>query len=397
MILSLLSLGVEQTIQIKEAQNAIERAFKNVLDADYSFRNFGTEKSFLEELSKSVASDNIIVVGAEPKLYTAFKSFVCKSFQLKLKPNKTLIKMITEAHPELTEDVVNEQSLIPPNSVPLISQDGIYSGFGVKAKKQLLIVLPLDDKRIDYIINRGLYSYVRANMDMSVLSSDPLKNVETQPKSVLKRNNNSTEPLYNIQVVKDTLAKLSEKGLTVAVANTKMVDFLGKISTTQVDLSKTFFVSSYNCEKGNMSAREYVIDLAKGALKSSVNSVGAAITKVFSVTNEMTGEPQFFMYICIADQETANVAKFVAEPGETPPQLIYKAIEELFKMLDLWSETGYAMPQFTDESIIRDTIQNDEVDSKLRKIKYAVSGMIAASFLLSLAVSLLAQDVYGVL
>ena len=397
MILSLLSLGVEQTLQIKEAQNAIERAFKNILDADYSFRNFGTEKSFLEELSKSVSSDNIIVVGTEPKLYTAFKSFVCRSFQLKLKPNKMLVKMITEAHPELSEDVVNEQSMIPANSVPLISQDGIYSGFGVKAKKQLLIVLPLDDKRIDYIINRALYNYVRANMDMSVLGSDPLKNVEAQPKSVLKQNAVSAEPLYDIQVIKDTLSKLSEKGLTVAVANTKMVDFLGKISTTQVDLSKTFFVSSYNCEKGDMSAREYVINLAKGALKSSVNSVGAAITKVFSVTNEMTGEPQFFMYVCIADQETANVAKFVAEPGETPPHLIYKAIEELFKMLDLWSETGYAMPQFTDESIIRNTIQNDEVDTRLRKIKYAVSGMITASFLISLAVSLLAQDVYGVL
>ena len=149
----------------------------------------------------------------------------------------------------------------------------------------MLIVLPLDDKRIDYIINAGLYPFVRANMDMSVFNeSDPLKDV-SKPDFIERSKKSKTSSMYDVQIIKETVKKLSSKGLTVAVANTKTVDFLGNISTTSVDLSKVVFISDYTCEKGDMSAREYAIHLANGALLNSSNSVGAAITKVFSIPN----------------------------------------------------------------------------------------------------------------
>lgn len=391
MVLSLFSLGTESTASIREAQSAVEAAFKHILDEQFAFETFGNEKEFLSRLSSAVATDHIIVLGSEAALFPAFKTFVCNSFQLKCKPNKSIQKAITTAHPELDEATVVEQSNIPSNASPLITQDGVYSGFAMKAKKQLLIVLPLDDKRIDSIINNGIYPFVRTNMDMSLLIADPLKNVDgskvkpEEPKAAM----------YNPEEIKATVKKLMEMGLSVAVANTKTVDFLSNISTTSVDLSKVVFISSYDAPKGERSAREYAIDLAKGALANSTNSVGAAITKVFSIVDE-EGKPQFFMYICIADKENANVAKLTAENGETPPQLIYKAIEELFCMLNLWADTGYAKPQFTDEVVVRENKEAAETDKKIGKMKTIVSGMVAASFLISLAVSFLAQDVYGI-
>jgi len=395
MILSLLSLGVEQTASIRESQSAIETAFKHILDDEFKFNNYASEKDFIAALSKSVAEDHMIVLAAEPALFKAFKSFICKSFQLKSKPNKSLMKYISERNPSMSEiDLINHSD-IPVGATPLCTQDGLYTGFGIKAKKQLLIVLPLDDKRIDFIINRGLFTYVRNNMDMSALISDPLKDVKEENAAV----SSSYAPkaaLYDVNAIKRTVNKLGEKGLTVAVANTKTVDFLGNISTTSVDLSETIFISPYNAEKGDKSARVYAIDLAKGALDNSTNSVGAAITKVFSVMDE-ENKPQFFMYVCIADKETANVAKLVAENGETPPELIYKAIDELFKMLDLWSDTGYAIPQFTDEVVVRENAVAEESDSLNKKIKIAVFGLLASSTVASFIVSFVAQNVYGVL
>lgn len=395
MILRLLSLGTGLTTEVRESQAAIESAFNHILDEQHIFKSFENEKDFLAELSESIANDHMIVLGCEPALYPAFKNFVCKSFKLKCKPNKAILKRVTEKHPELDEATLATQALIPSNATPLLSQDGIYSGFGVKAKKQLLIVLPLDDKRIDHIINRGLYPYVRANMDMSALIADPLQDVQ-QEKAAVQEKKKPNAALYDVQLIKYTVKKLASKGLTVAVANTKTVDFLGNISTTSVDLSKTVFVSPYISQKGELSGREYAIDLAKGALVNSSNSVGAAITKVFSAPGE-DGVPQLFMYVCIADKENANVAKLIAENGETPPQLIYNAIEELFKMLDLWADTGYAMPQFTDESIVRENKAADEADAKNKKIQIIVSAIIAASFAISAGVSLLADNVYGLL
>ncbi|NLL62888.1 MAG: hypothetical protein GX241_01390 [Ruminococcaceae bacterium] len=394
MILNLFSMGVEVSPSVKESQVAIENAFKSILDEEYTFKNFTNEKQFLEELSTAVANNNIVVVGSEPGLYKAFKAFICNAFKLKSKPNKTIIKMALESHPDLDPVFVEEQALIPSGSTPLFSQDGLYSGFAIKAKKQLLIVLPLDDKRIDYIINTGLQPYVRANMDMSLLQADPLKNVIADRVAI--RKGSTQELLYDANAIKAAVKKLQSKGLSVAIANTKTVDFLGTISTTAVDLSKVVFVSAYVTEKEDMSAREYVINLANGALINSSNSVGAAITKVFSLVEE-NGETQFFMYVCIADKENANVAKLVAEPGETPPQLIYKAIEELFRMLDLWADTGYAIPQFTDESVVKANIEAEEADKKMRKIKIAVSSLISASAIISAILSFVVENIYGVL
>ncbi len=387
MILRLLSLGTGLTPEVRESQTAIESAFRHILDEEHVFKSFENESEFLAELSEAIANDHMIVLGCEPALYPAFKTFVCRSFKLKCKPNKSILKRVTEKHPELDEGIVSAQALIPSNATPLLSQDGIYSGFAVKAKKQLLIVLPLDDKRIDHVINRGLHPYVRANMDMSALIADPLQDVDKEKASVKVKEEKKPEgALYDVQLIKGTVKKLASKGLSVAVANTKTVDFLGNISTTSVDLSKTIFVSPYFSEKGELSGREYAVDLAKGALINSSNSVGAAITKVFSAPLE-DGSVQLFMYVCIADKENANVAKLVSEPGETPPQLIYKSIEELFKMLDLWSDTGYAMPQFTDESIVRQNKIAEEADEKNKKIQIITSVLLAASAVASAVIS----------
>lgn len=389
-------MGAEVTPSIRESQLAIESAFKSVLDDDFSFKNFSNEKIFLSELSNAVAESKIVVLCADPSLYKAFKTFVANAFNLKMKANKTISKAIISSHPELDDEAVSEQALIPAGASPLVSEDGLYSGYGIKAKKQLLIVLPLDDKRIDYIINAGLYPFVRANMDMSVFNeSDPLKDV-TKPDFIERPKKSKTSSMYDVQIIKETVKKLSSKGLTVAVANTKTVDFLGNISTTSVDLSKVVFISDYTCEKGDMSAREYAIHLANGALLNSSNSVGAAITKVFSIPND-DGTTQYFMYVCIADKENANVAKLIAEPEDTPPMLIYKAVEELFKMLSLWSDTGYAMPQFTDDKVVKKNIEAHESDEKIQKMKIAVSAIIAGAAIASTLISVFVQNVYGVL
>ena len=174
------------------------------------------------------------------------------------------------------------------------------------------------------------------------------------------------------------------------------MDFIGNISTTAIDLSGVFYVSGYSVEKGEMSAREFAINLAKGALINSKNSIGATITKVFSLPDE-NGKQQFFMYACIADKENANVAKLTAEDDETPPQLIYRAVEELFRMLNVWADTGYAVPQESNVVVVRPSIGNKKSEAFLNKIRIATGAIIAAGSVASVIISLVVNNVYGVL
>lgn len=385
MVLSLLALGAEITPAIREAQIAIENAFRQVLDEQYTFRNYSSEKVFVDELSRAVANDSVIVAAAEPAYFKAFKYFVCNAFQLKCKPSKTLTGLIEFVHPELSDDFIADQASIPASAVPLATQDGLYSGFGIKAKKQLLIVLPLDDKRIDYVINNSLFGFLRENMDMSVFTADPLEGMAEEESPLAHQNKRVPGQLYDIQLIKQCVKKLKSKGLTVALADTKTVDFVGNISTTAVDLSDVVFISAYSVKKEDMTEREYAINLAQGALLNSANNLGGAITKVFAMPDE-NGVQQYFMYACIADRENANVTKLSAEPGETPPQLIYRAVEELFRMINSWAETGYAVPQYADVAVVRPAkVQSS--NSKLGIYKIIFGASLAAASIASLVIS----------
>ncbi len=402
MILSLFSLCPEETPSIKESQIAIENAFQSILDDKYSFKNYSNEKLFLSDFSTAISEDSIIVATAEPEYFVAFKKFICNAFQMKTKVYKNVSSWVAQAHPDMLDEDIAPHATLPVNSTPLMSQDGINTGFGLKVKKQLLIVLPLDVRRIDQIINASLMSYVRENMDLSVLASDPLRGMTEEMSGLAKQaaeeaqvKTSERTDLYDTLAIKASVDKLKARGLTVALANTKTVDFVSNISKTAVKLDDVIFVSSFAAEKGEMTARDYAITLAKGALANSINSVGAAITKVFC-SPDTNGVNQYYMYVCIADSNNANVAKLLAEPGETPPHLIYRACEELFKMLGLWVDTGYATPQFGDANVVRPDLASPKSLSKLLKLKIAVASVIGGSGIVSVLISLLVQNVYGV-
>ena len=392
MILSLLSLGAEVTPAIKESQEAIEEAFRKVFDEKYTFVDFATEKSFLLELERAVAEDSIIVAATSPTYYKAFKDFVCKSFNMKCKANKVIANAIIKAHPEFDDDFVNENASIPQGSTPLTSEDGLFSGFGIKAKKQLLLILPLDDRRIDYIINTSLHPFVRENMDLDILSVNSLDKMKDEKvKGISAPTKRDSGSLYNVATVADAVNELTRNGQTVSFANTKTVDFLKMISNATVDLSQVSFISNYTIEKGDMPARDYAIALAKGALQNSSATFGAALTKVFS--QQADAGIQYFMYVSVADSESANVAKLTAYEDETPPQLIYRACEEVFRMLKVCAATGYAATATTTEGrtvTMREKPRAGKNEIKLRNLKIISYASLALTAISSLIITLVA-------
>ena len=170
--------------------------------------------------------------------------------------------------------------------------------------------------------------------------------------------------------------------------------------------SSLVFLSPYTFAKNDMKADEYAVKLAKGAFDTSEASLGASLTKVYAKTNE-DGTKSYYMYASISDGKTANQAKIRAKPGDTPPQLIYKSIEVLFRMMDLWSGTGYAEPQYTTEAVVDEDFaaEHAAVDAEGNPVKDAgdkrkstqktvATALIGASAIGSAVISLLANNLY---
>ncbi|MBO4383012.1 MAG: hypothetical protein J5847_02850 [Clostridia bacterium] len=416
MDIKLMCLGNEISVGMAEAQKAIESDFNSVFAGDVRFENYGSEKEFIAALADAIENDDILVLTCQPELYTAFKSFVASAFSFKARPVKAIQRLIQESAPSVSSETVLNHSLIPVDSDAILSQDGLYSGYAVNADDQLLIVLPLDPSRIDYLLEDGLFPYLRDTIDIGEFTDDPLKGVAEDGIAVGAAAAARAEAAegaapaeqklpYDAAYLDEVVSGLRAKGLTVAVATTKSVDFLKSISE-KVNMDRVVFLSPYTFEKNDMKADEYSVKLAKGAFDTSEASLGASLTKVYAKTNE-DGTKSYYMYASISDGKTANQAKIRAKPGDTPPQLIYKSTEVLFRMMDLWSKTGYAEPQYTEEAVVDEdfaadhaetaddgTVVKDAGDKRKTTQKTVATALIGASAIGSAVISLLANNLY---
>lgn len=420
MDIKLMCLGNEISSSMAAAQQAIENDLKAVFEGDFKFTNYGSEKEFIQALSGAIQEEDLLILTCQPELYTAFKSFVASAFSFKARPVKAIQRLIQESAPAVSSETVLNHSLIPVDADALLSQDGLYSGYAVNADDQILAVLPLDASRIDFILEDSLFPYLRDTLNTDEFVDDPLKGVGNAAvgAAAAARAENAAAaetaaeaaPVkkgpYDAAYLTEVTNSLRNKGLTVAVATTKTVDFLKSISET-VNMNGVIFLSPYAFDKADMKADEYAVKLAKGAVDTSEATLGASLTKVFAKTGE-DGSKSYYMYASISDGKTANQAKISAKPGDTPPQLIYKSIEVLFRMLDLWSNTGYAEPQYTEEAVVDEDFTEEHAeksaedakpvkdagDKRKTAQKTVATALIGASAIGSAVISLLANNLY---
>lgn len=420
MDIKLMCLGNEVSTAMATAQKAIENDFKAVFDGEFKFTNYGSEKEFIQALSGAIETEDVLVLACQPELYTAFKSFVANAFTFKARPVKAIQRLIQESAPTVSSETVLNHSLIPVDADAILSQDGLYSGYAVNADDQILVVLPLDASRIDFILEDGLFPYLRDTLDIGEFVDDPLKGIvgdtvavgaaaAARAEEAAAEEAPAEAPVkkgpYDADYLNEVISGLRDKGLTVAVATTKTVDFLKSISET-VNMDRVIFLSPYTFAKEDMKADEYAVKLAKGAFDTSEASLGASLTKVYAKTNE-DGTKSYYMYASISDGKTANQAKIRAKAGDTPPQLIYKSIEVLFRMMDLWSGTGYAEPQYTSEAVVDEDFAaehapvdedgkpvKDAGDKRKSTQKTVATALIGASAIGSAVISLLANNLY---
>lgn len=383
MIVKLMSLGLDITPDVTKSQEMIESAIEKYLGETAKFAQYNSEKLFITELSNSVKQDDVIVLATETELYIPFKNFISKAFKLNKKYNKHIAKRIKIFHPEIKPDTdtFEAQATIPAGATPLFSNDGLNCGFAIKSNQQVVIVVPFDVDRLDAILNTGVVEYLEQHLPEVVK---------------FKKEQDAKKNPYNEALITETVKKLVAKQIFIALADTNTVDFIGAISNKINDLKRVLTVSDYKMEKGQMPPREYAISLARDSKEASDAPLGACITNVFSVNKE-DGSTDMFLYACIADSNQAHAVKLFAKKDEDLPQLIFDAINELFKMLSSWVDTGKVVPPLP-EKPKTDKEKEREIKDKKHKtqVKVIVAIMLVLSIVSSFLVAAFVDDIYNI-
>ena len=342
MNVNFMCLGIEPTPDMIASEALITDRFTAAFGGTYQFSHYGSERDFMQAMADSVEVDDVIVTAVDEPLFPAFKRYMGGAFSLKMKKNKTLAKYFKNSG--LSEEAMEAQCTIPSDGVVLLTKDYVNSAYAIKANRQILLVLPLDQVRLPFLLDDSVFPYLRDHLDVSLFVSNPLSGVENKlsEKTDVSAAIPAQQPVETLPIseafVTSVVAKLKKNNYTVALANTRTLDFMKNIAAV-VDMEDQIMMSPLDIPRGTLSAENYAIKAAKVTHDKAQVSLGATLSKVYTRTLE-DGTKEYSIYTCIADSKTANEAKVIAEPGDTPPVLVYRAIEVLFRMIDAWADTG---------------------------------------------------------
>ena len=388
---SFLCLGVDMTPDMQTAQDLILKEFSQAYTGDFHFENFGSENKFMDGLHKAVEDSDIIVLTVRADLFPAFKDFIGGQFQFKPKPQKTIRRLIVGTYPDMEKDEVLRQAAIPSKADAIISQDGLYSGYALRTDTQILIVLPLDPSRLDYLLEDGVLPYLRDNLEVTS-DSDRLKDLKpvkqkgkkkkkartawngvpekpqaaAAPEAITPEEVEQDEAAeeavpapkhagrksadYNADYIQGVLEKLRADDTTVTLADTKTLDFIRQMADDGIRFDDVLSFGTFQFDRGDRPADTYAAQLSKGAFENGSATLGASITKVISRKLD-NGKTEYNIYCSIYDGTKAKEAHVTGAKGESPQQLIFRGIEVLFHMIALWDEEKQSAAAVADAEV----------------------------------------------
>ena len=275
--------------------------------AEENIERYASYDDLLEALIPALEDGEHIIVAAENNDYNLVKRAVIGKIGYgELSSSEIAEAIAKNTADSLAELDISGHSLIMHGAIPLLSEDGLYSGFTLQALSGRMTCLPLDFMRIDNIL--------------AVLKEKVIGREEQLQQQGVE--NEIIMPDYDlVPAVSDMVKALSdaEKSIALVTGEASMwvynlydeIDYL-------TDSVKFIEISDDETEEAATAESEsaVVIRHAKEAMLSVGTDFGGAVSDIYSTENE-EGNTSYFVYAALVDAENAKAKKInISDPDK---------------------------------------------------------------------------------
>lgn len=301
-----LSLNVDRSMSYARFQARLESSIKPYTD-DCKFFEFDDIREMFVALQDALENDELVITAVDVINYLKFKNALIQAFGTEVVYNSAILNKLELS--ELDDKKKKAFSTFPEPATVFVSEDGLYSGMVMENSNQYLVLLPIDNDRIDEILRNGLISFLNER----VVKDEIYEEYET-----------ISEDAGKVTIAVNSI--LESKSL-VAVNGTRNAEVLKSCGDSVDGFNDAFVFTPYVEDKGNVNPTEYTAQLARASLDLSAANIGACISDIYS-----TGE---LKYICIAvsKDDTALVRKLYMAEDETEKDFIESAAIELIELV----------------------------------------------------------------
>ena len=304
-----LSLYVDKSMSFTRFQTRLESSINIFADGNCNFEQFEDIRELFLALQKSLENDELIVTAVDIKNYLKLKSALIQAFETETVCNQAIRNKL-ELIADLSDKKKKAFSTFPEPATVFESNDGLYSGYILENGSQYLIILPIDNNRIDDILRNGVVPYLNKNVTIN---------------SITEKNDNNDST--NFENISQSVENVLKSGLLVAINGTKNAEVLKSCCDFVPGFNKAFVFTPYVQDKGNVNPAEYSAQLARASLDLSSADIGACISDIYSADDSRC------ICIAIAREDSALVRKLYMSEDETEYEFVKSAATELIQLL----------------------------------------------------------------
>ncbi len=305
----LLALNVDKNMPFARFQARVVSSISMYSDSNVAFERFENMRDLFEALQDALENDELIVTAVDIKHYSRLKTALTQALETDVQYNATILNML-ESNEEMDDAARKEFSTFPEPATVFLSKDGLYSGFGIENGTQFLMLVPIDNERINLILRNGVVPFLA-------------KNIETTNGDEFLSENK----FFENEKVAIAVKRLVDAESIVAVNGTQNAEVLKSCGDSVPDFDSVFVFTPHVEDKGDVNATEYAAQLAKVSLDLSAANIGASISDIYNA-----GDTKFIC-IAVANDESAVVRKLYQAEDETEDAFIESAAVELIELI----------------------------------------------------------------
>ena len=305
----LLSLNIDKSMSFSRFQARLDSSLKAYTGDNLEVEQFDDIRKMFGALQGALESEELIIAAVDVKNYLRFKTALIQAFGNDAVYDPTVLNKM-EKIAEVSDKVRKAFAVFPEAATVFVSEDGLYSGFGIENGSQCAICIPIDNNRIDVILRNGVIPFLSktfGSMQEDVLDSK-VKNAYNQRVSV-------------------AVKRILDSNSIVAVNGTTNAEALKSCGDSVEGFSKAFVFTPHVEDKGNVNATEYAAQLAKVSLDLSAANIGACISDIYT-----SGDVNY-LCIAVASEQSAIVRKLYMAEGESESAFIESAAIELIELV----------------------------------------------------------------
>ncbi len=308
------------TLRAATAQNAANHLQQraSAFTPDVAVNDYESASAFAAGVDSCALDGGIIFAAAPLSEFLNAKLRLIRTVSQKIVRSNSVNAVLSE-NPLLEQKEKDLHCAVPEKAKVIRTEDALFSAFIKEYKKSIVVFLPLDVAKIDYLFSAGLSRLLGVFFpDAKVPVAAP-------------------SPKNGMAEMRESIETVIRSGKRVAVSpcgcSKPLISAISAVSGCEQAFVQD---NALRDRLSDESAENYVAQCAKISKENAGTDLGISVSAIYK---DKTDENEFVI-VCVADSDRAKVAKVYANPGEEHKHLVAAAVIRLCEMLGELSAPG---------------------------------------------------------